>query len=182
MTEFASPHSEPSPLSPAEPSPEPRKHRRAWTWVWRIVVTLVIVGLAGLSGYLVVVADKWSERVDELTAISTDLGQQVAQSKADAQTASAQRDDALTQLDELKERSTDLVNQEAQAKDNQSVLINYLDAMSSCASQRQELIDVLTDSRYYFPGKTNAQVENEITAYCNEVQSSVDAIKAEINK
>lgn len=176
----ARPDQAPAAIPQSTPAPRIRSRRRGRAL--GIVAAIAILALSGLSAYLIVVANSWSERADELEAISTDLGKQVAQSQADAQTARAARDDALAQLEELKGKSTDIVNQAAQAKDRESVLLNYLDSMATCAQQRQEIIDVLTDSRYYFPNKTPGQVEREVTQFCDELSKSVEDLKAEINQ
>lgn len=183
----AEPGVAPAPEYAAPAVATPTKRRRARTWIVRSLVTVLILGLAGLSTYLVIVSQQWSDRVDELTAISTDLGKQVGESKAQAATANAARDDAVAQLDELKARTTDLANEEAHANDNQSVLLNYLDAMKSCSDQRQQLIDGL--QQYGNSGMwsddsgktyTTKQFEQEITNYCNSVTSEIDALKAEL--
>jgi uncharacterized protein with PhoU and TrkA domain len=100
-----------------------------------------------------------------------------AQVDAEARMAAAQ-----LELDNATTRISDLANEEAHANDRESVLIDYVDAMISCADSRQRLIDVLTDSRYYFPGKTNSQVESEATKFCNGVSSDFKDFKKEIAK
>ena len=47
-------------------------------------------------------------------------------------------------------------------------------ALIECADLRQDHIDVLTDSQLIWTGKTNSQVEREITTFCNELKSSYD--------
>ncbi len=89
-------------------------------------------------------------------------------------------DIARVELDNATSRITDLANEEAQAKDRESVLIDYVDAMISCTDSRQELINVLTDSRYFFPGRSNSQVEKEVTTYCDGVTADFTAFKEEI--
>ncbi len=176
----------PAPLAPVAPvAPDPasaparRKRRPLWWWGWSFA-SLGVVALIGLSVYLVVVAGQWSDRVDELTVISEELGQSVASAQAAQTDAEARMDIARAELNNATSRISDLANEEAQAKDRESVLIDYVDAMISCADSRQELINVLTDSRYFFPGKSNSQVENEVTAYCDGVSSDFSGFKEEI--
>lgn len=160
----------------------PRRRRRRLRWLWWTAGSVFVASLAGLCAYLVVVAHQWSSRVDELTAISQDLGTQVADQTAARQAADAKASTLQSQLDNSKARITDLANQEANAVDHEAVWINLVDSMVSCADSRQELIDVLTNSRLYFPGKTNAQYENEVTAYCDGVKSDYAKFKVEIGK
>ena len=164
--------------SPASPQPRPRLLRR-FGWV---LAGLGVLGLVGLSAYLIVVSREWSSRADELTLISRDLGQQVADAEAAKAEAEARMVAAQVELDNATSRISDLANEEAHANDRESVLIGYVDAMISCADSRQELIDVLTDSRLYFPGKTSHQVEMEVTAYCDGVAADFSAFKEEIGQ
>ncbi len=171
--------SAPAPL----PSPAPaRKRTGAGAWALRIVVALAVVGMVGLSGYLIWVSTQWQQQVDQLTDINTELGQRVADEQAAALAARTQADEATAQLDELKTRVTDLANEEANATDNQSVLINYLDAMVECASGRQELINVLTDSRLYYPDSSPAQVERELVTYCDGIVGQYNDLKQELGQ
>lgn len=170
-----------SPEADAAPS-TPKHRRRRLRWLWWTAGSVFVASLAGLCAYLVVVAHQWSSRVDELTAISQDLGTQVADQTTARQVADAKASTLQSQLDTSNARITDLANQEANAVDHEGVWINLVDSMISCADSRQELIDVLTNSRLYFPGKTNAQYENEVTAYCDGVKAQYTTYKAEIGK
>ncbi|MCB2412592.1 hypothetical protein LGT39_06980 [Demequina sp. TTPB684] len=163
------------------PNP-PRRKRRLLRWLGWSTAGLGVLALVGLSAYLVVVSQQWSDRVDELTAISEDLGQSVADARAAQADAEARMDTARVELENATARISDLANEEAQAKDRESVLIGYVDAALSCADSRQEVIDVLTDPGLIFQGKSNAQVEREVTAYCNEVTSGFATFKEEIGQ
>jgi uncharacterized protein YhaN len=169
-----------APLPPDHASAPPRRKRRPLWWLGWISAGLGVLALVGLSAYLVVVARQWSDRVDDLTVISEELGQSVADARAAQTDAEARMDIARAELANATARISDLANEEAQAKDRESVLIDYVDAMISCATSRQELINVLTDSRYFFPGKTTAQVEREVTTYCDGVAADFNAFKEEI--
>lgn len=164
-----------------EPAQLRRKHR-VLRWIGWSSATLGVLALIGLSAYLVDVSRQWSDRVDELTVISTDLGQRVADAESAQADAEARMAAARTELDNATSRISDLANEEAHANDRESVLIDYVDAMISCADSRQKLIDVLTDSRYYFPGKTNFQMEKETTTFCDGVSSDFAAFKTEIEQ
>ena len=163
------------------PAPPRRKHRVLRWFGWSFA-GLGVLALIGLSAYLVDVSGQWSDRVDELTVISEDLGQQVADADSAQADAQARMEAAQVELDNATSRISDLANEEAQAKDRDSVLVDYVDAMISCADSRQELIDVLTDSRYYFRGRTNFQVEKETTTYCDGVSSDFSDFKKEIEQ
>ena len=156
---------------------------KARTWIVRILVTLLILGLTAAGVYLTLTTLEWQQRADELTEISEDLAVQVAEAEAQAATDRAVRDEALAQLEALKAATSDLANSEANAVDNQQALIDYLDAMTQCSQQRQEIIKVLTDSNLIFEGgKSAAQVERETTAACNELEASIATLKQELGQ
>lgn len=164
----------------APPPPQPRLSLlRRFGWGF---AGLGVLALIGLSAYLIVVSREWSARTAELTLISRDLGQQVADAEAAKADAEARLAAARLELDNATSRISDLANEEAHANDRESVLIDYVDAMISCADSRQELIDVLTDSRLFFPGKTTYQVEKDVTAFCDGVSSDFSAFKEEIGQ
>jgi len=170
----------PWPAPPPPPTSTPN-HRRMSRWWWA-AGSLVFAALVGLSAYLIVVSQQWSNRVDDLTAISESLGAQVADETMARQSAEAEASTLQSQVDTATARITDLANEEANATDHEAVWINLVDAMADCADGRQDLIDVLTNSRLYFPGKTNAQYESEITTYCDGVESDYAEFKTEIGK
>lgn len=171
------------PIAAAEPAPAPHsRKRRVLQWSGWSLASLGVLALVGLAVYLVDVTRQWEDRVDELTLISTDLGQQVADAQAAQAEAEARMKAAQVELTNATTRISDLANEEAHANDRESVLVGYVDAMISCADSRQELIDVLTDSRYYFPGRSKAEVEQEVTAYCDGVTSAFTSFKEELDK
>ncbi|PKQ14846.1 MAG: hypothetical protein CVT68_09735, partial [Actinobacteria bacterium HGW-Actinobacteria-8] len=152
-------------------SPPRRKHRVLRRMGWGSAA-LGVLALIGLSAYLVDVSRQWSDRVDELTVISTDLGQRIADAESAQADAEARMVAAQAELENATLRISDLANEEAQANDRESVLIDYVDAMISCADSRQNLIDALTTPNSYFEnGKSKAQVEREVTTYCDGVAS-----------
>jgi len=165
----------------ADAAPSTPKRRRL-RWLWWTAGSVFVASLAGLCAYLVVVAHQWSGRVNELTAISQDLGTQVADQTAARQAADAKASTLQSQLDTSKARITDLANQEANAVDHEAVWINLVDSMISCADGRQNLIDALNTPNSYFKGKTKAQVENDLTTYCDGVKAEYTTYKAEIGK
>lgn len=173
----------PLPTEPSEEAPAPRKARAGWRkWTLRSVVAVVIVGLLGTSAYLTVVSRQWSDRVDELTAISEDLGSQVATERAAKEQAQSQATEVQSQLDTLKGRVSELANEEANAQDHQDALTNYLDAMISCADQRGEVLD-----HFYGYTWTNSdgrslssrQYAAELTTYCEEIKQNYADYKAD---
>ncbi len=176
-------HDAPETVAPPSDAPAPpRRKRRVLRWLGWSSAGLGVLALVGLSAYLIDVSRQWSDRVDELTVISTDLGQRIADAESSQAEAEARMEAAQVELVNATSRISDLANEEAHANDRESVLIDYVDAMINCADSRQELIDVLTDSRYYFPAKTSLQVERETTTYCDGVSSDFSAFKKEIEQ
>ncbi len=176
----APPATTPAFATPPVAAPKPK--RRVLTWVVRSVVTLVMLGLIAVSAYLVVVSQKWSERVDELTGISEDLGAEVATERAAKEGALAAADDVQSQLDTLKARVTDLANEEANVKDREDVLIQLLESMTQCADERGTLLDGYGSQwRSNSTGEilTSRQYADQITEYCVSVQAGIDDFFAE---
>ena len=172
----------PAPAPPTASAPATKPKRRALTWVVRSVVTLVMLGLIGVSAYLVVVSQKWSERVDELTALSEDLGAEVAAERSAKEGAIAAADEVQSQLDTLKARVTDLANEEANVKDREDVLVELLDAMTMCADRRGELIaDYGGQWRNSETGEvwSSRQYGARLSEECASVQTSIDEFFAE---
>ena len=171
-----------TPVFAAAPVAAPKPKRRALTWVVRSVVTLVMLGLIGVSAYLVDVSQKWSDRVDELTAISEELGAEVATERAAKEGALAAADEVQSQLDTLKARVTDLANEEANVKDREDVLVQLLESMTDCAEERGVLIDGYGGQwRNNSTGAilSTRQYADQITEYCVSVQTSIDEFFAE---
>lgn len=172
-----------SDISATDPAPAAaHRKRRVLRWFGWSSAGLGVLALFGLAVYLIDVTSKWEDRVGELTVISADLGQQAANARVAQAEAEVRMEAAQAELTNATTRISDLANEEAHANDRESVLIDYAEAMISCADSRQELIDVLTDSRLYFPGKTNYQVEREVTAYCDGVSSDFKTFKKELDK
>jgi len=169
--------------SPATAGAAVEPKRRRLRWLWWTTGSLFVTSLAGLCAYLAVVAHQWSVRVDDLTTISQDLGTRVADQTAATKVADAKVSTLQSQLDASNARITDLANEEANAVDHEAVWINLVDSMISCADERQNLIDALTTPNSYFlDGRSKAQVEDEITAYCDGLKSDYTTYKAEIGK
>ena len=171
-----------TPVFAAAPVAATKPKRRALTWVVRSVVVLVMLGLIGVSAYLIVVTQKWSDRVDELTAISEDLGAEVATERAAKEGALAAADEIQSQLDTLKARVTDLANEEANVKDREDVLVELLESMSECADERGVLIDGYGSQ--WRSNSTGAilstrEYADQITEYCVSVQAGIDEFFAE---
>jgi hypothetical protein len=147
-------------------------------WLWWTTGSLVFAALAGLSAYLVVVSQQWSDRVDDLTAISEDLGAQVAEQGGARKEAEAAAKTLQTQLDTATERMTELANEEANANDRETMWISLVDNMISCADARQSVIDAYINN-LVFDGISRAGYAAEITAYCEDVKTDFAEIKAE---
>jgi hypothetical protein len=168
-------------VTPAADAPTPpRRKRRLLRWFGWSFACLGALALIGLSAYLVVVSQQWSDRVDELTVISEDLGQSVADARAAQADAEARMDIARVELENATARISDLANEEAQAKDRESVLIDYVDAMISCADGRATVIQVLTTNYVFNDGKSATTHARELDTYCDGISSDFSAFKEEI--
>ncbi|NYI41735.1 hypothetical protein [Demequina lutea] len=159
----------------------PKPTRRRLRWLWWTAGSLAVASLAGLCVYLAVVAHEWSNRVDDLTAISQDLGTQVADQTAARKTAEAHAAVLQSQLDTATTRISTLANDEANAVDHEAVWINLVDSMVTCADQRQRVIDAYIQGTG-FRGLSNAGYAAEITTYCNGIKNDYTNFKAEIGK
>lgn len=170
------------PAPPSTPLPDQDQPRRtAPRVVRRVVTSAAMAALAAGCAYLWVVAHQWETRAADLTAISEDLGAEVvaeqdARAEADANAAALQ-----VQLDTATARITDLANEEAAATDNEAVLVNYLDAMIDCADDWVQHASVLKGT-YRYTDKTTAQVERELTAYCDGIKAEYATLKAELGR
>ena len=149
-------------VEPAAAAPLLTTRRR---WV-RPLTVVVMVGLIGVSTYLVVVSHQWKDRVDHLTTISEDLGAGVADARAAQSEAEAALTATQAELDTATARITALSNEKANATDHESVLTNYVDAMISCADGRAQVIRVLTGRYVFDDGKSAATHANELDDYC----------------
>jgi uncharacterized protein YoxC len=154
------------------------KRKRKLRWLWWTLAILAAVALIALSVYLIMVTNGWRNYSDELEATLENVKTTAAQDRADTAAMAARLETVEGQLETANARITELANEEANATDSQEALRNHVEAMISCADGRQELIDVLTDSRYYFPGKSNAQVERELTEFCDQVKNDYNAYLA----
>ncbi len=180
------------PLLPALPPPstpalslsagsEPvGQHERRWVKVAvRTLLGASLVGLAALSAYLWMVNGQWIEQNDQLRAEALELGETLATERAEAELQAEQLALIGSQLDSATARISDLANEEANAIDDRKLLESLVENYRFCSDQRQTIIDVLTDSRLYFPGSSAAQVERTTTAACNEVNANFEAYQAE---
>jgi len=129
------------------------------------------VGLIALSAYLIVAVNDWRTYSSDLEGALEDVKGVAAQDRADYEAIEVRMETLQGQLDTANGRITELANEEANATDSQDALRDHMEAMISCADARQELIDVLTNSNLYFPGKSNGQVENELKTFCDEVKT-----------
>ncbi|NTV40181.1 MAG: hypothetical protein HGA51_09565, partial [Demequinaceae bacterium] len=150
-------------------------------WLWWTSGSLAVASLAGLCAYLAVVAHQWSDRVDDLTAVSQDLGNRVADETAARKAADAQAADLQSQLDNATERITTLANEEANATDHESVWINLVDALIQCEGGWVAHSTVLKGEMRY-PDTTTAKAEAELVAYCDGLKTDYADFKAEIGK
>lgn len=172
-----SPHTADRALAGAQATPSPKRLR----WLWWTAGSIAVASLAGLCAYLAVVANQWSNRVDELTAISQDLGAQVADESASRDAAEANAATLQSQLDTATARISELANEEANATDHESVWINLVDSYIECEQGWVNHASVLKGQQVY-TGTTTARAEAELIAYCNSLESEYLDFKAEIGK
>ena len=175
--------SDPTPLAASSAVAEAPHSSAAPSWrvARRVATTLVVAVLAAACVYLWVVDGQWEHRANDLTAISENLGAEVivereARTAAESNVASLQG-----QLDTSTARITELANEEASATDNEAVLVNYLDAMADCADDWAQHASVLK-GEYRYTEKTTAQVERELTAYCDGIKVDYATLKAELGR
>ncbi len=178
--------SAPMPASPAtdEPdatTPTPPPNRRRLRWVWWTAGSLVVASIVGLCAYLVVVTNQWSDRVDQLTVVSQDLGTQVSQQTTARETAESKSVTLQSQLDMATARITVLADEEANATDHEAVWIDLVDAFIECESGWAEHATVLKGN-YRYTGISTAAAEAELVAYCDGLVTEYTAFKTEIGK
>ena len=147
-------------------------------WVWWTAACLAFASMAGVCAYLVVVSRQWSDRVDTLTAVSTDLGNQVASQTAARKAADDATESLKGELGTADSRITDLTNEEANAKDREAVWINYLDAMIECEQGWVKHATVLKGN-YHYVGTTTAAEEARLVAYCDGIINDYNKYKAD---
>jgi len=161
------------------PPPEP-KHRRL-RWLWWTTGSIAVASLAGLCAYLAVVAHQWSDRVDDLTTISQDLGTRVSDEAAARQSAEANASTLRSQLDTATARITVLADEEANANDHETVWISLVDSLIQCEQGWVDHSTVLKGKKYY-TDTTTAKAEAELVAYCDSLTTEFSDFKAEIGK
>lgn len=149
--------------------PEPARRRR-----WPIAVAIVlIVALAGLSGYLWWVNTQWVEQNSTLRAEALSIGEQLAAEQALTAQQAAELENAASELESVTARVSDLANEEANAIDDRAILEEIADALVGCADQRQEIIRAYRFG-LVFDGATRIQVENETTEACEATKDALD--------
>jgi len=159
----------PAPTPAVAYSPEAPKRRR---WPMAIAV-LIIVALAGLSGYLWWTNAQWVDQNDTLRADAATLGDQLAAARVLTVQQAEDLDIATSELESVTDRVSDLANEEANAIDDRAILEDITNAMIACADQRQEIIRAYRLNRV-FEGKSRLQVENETTAACEDVKDAFE--------
>lgn len=151
----------------------PAGGQRRWVkWTVRSLVAASIAGLAALSAYLWVVNGDWVSQNEQLRAEALELGETLANERAEAALQAEELALVGTQLENATTRISDLANEEANAIDDRNILENLVENYQFCSDQRQSIIDVLTNSSLYFPGSSAAQVERETTRACDEVNAN----------
>jgi len=160
----------PSPAVDEVPAAPDAPRRRRWPMV---IAVVLIVALAGLSGYLWWINSQWVSQNDTLRADASALGEQLATERLVTAQQAEDLDSVTTELDSVTDRVSDLANEEANAIDDRAALEDITAAMISCADQRQEIIRAYREN-LVFDGKSRQQVENETTASCDDVEDAFE--------
>ncbi len=162
------------PTPPPTPPPleQPRAPRRWLRRLGTVFLVIALVGLGGLSAYLWLVHDQWASQNAALREEASELGAQLADAKTIAIEAEAELETAVTQLANATSRISDLAAEEADAKDNLQLLENLIEAMISCADERQTHIVNISSNGLSYANSNARTVENQITEFCNGVEAN----------
>lgn len=128
-----------------------------------VLLSLGLVAALALAGYLFSVATQWQERSEELTAISTELGTDLAATRARLEGTQAELDAVRSQLANAQERIIQLADEKAQLGDDREVQRQLADyqarvsaaagtvasALDECIQGQQMLIGYLEDRERY---------------------------------
>jgi len=157
-------------------APKPaRASGKRWLVAALVVACLAVVGLTVLTSYLWTVHEQYVAQNQELRDAATDLGTDVAATRAALEELQADLDETTAQLDVAKDTINGLANSEAQAGDDRLALIDVADGLQECAEARQNLIDHLNEASRWTP-ESLAASERSITKYCDRVEDAYDEV------
>lgn len=140
----------------------------------RMLVSVLILGLAAVTGYLVLTHQQWVQQNQQLRDEAAILGTELAANHQEMVRLSDAAADTAAQLEEAKARVSELANQDANASDSLHVVEDLMQRMVECAEQRQRHIDVLSDPTLVYTDSSTAQVERSITEFCDAVSAAWD--------
>lgn len=146
-------------------------------WLWRTLTGLVIAGLATLSGYLIFAINDWRTHTAEMEVALEEVRSSAAEEVASRLAIQERLELVQSQLATANERIVDLANEEANATDDRTVLVNYMDAMISCADRRQDIITVLTTPGMVFTDTTPRKYARELVEYCDEIKTDYAEVR-----
>ena len=153
----------------------PRASGKGWLVAALVVACLAVVGLTALTSYLWTVHEQYVAQNQELRDAASELGTDVAATRAALEEVQADLDETTAQLDVAKDTINGLANSEAQAGDDRLALIDVADGLQQCAEARQDLIDHLNESSRWTP-ESLAASERSITRYCDGVEDAYDEV------
>lgn len=176
----------------------PPSKSRTWPAPWVSVTAamgIVLLSLIVFAGYLWSVSEAWEQRVNELTAVSYDLGDQLTKER---QTIAA-RDDTINllseQLQTVQQRLLDLAAQVARSDDDAIVTEQRIatleelirsagsvaNALTRCVDSQDQLAEYLRESEFYEPEELEAY-EQSVERLCESAKSANEQLQEAINQ
>ena len=169
------------------------KRRRRWPWV---IALLLLAGLLATSITMTYQmserSEAWSQQVDDITATSYGLGDQLADSKAEGVRSADQIDLLEQQLSNSKDTVLKLSDEKAQWRDDTEFAQQQVEAtetllmtaasvansLQRCSEGQSGLIDFIESAEEYTPEELVAYRES-VTELCdNAAQANTDLQKA----
>lgn len=154
-------------MVPAPPSLPPHQRRSPARW-WIAVLVMIVLGLAGLAGYLWVVNGQWQTQNDDLRVQTANLTDQVAGLTADNEALHVTIDEVQANLDGATGKVTALADSSAQARDKSAFLSELTESFSECASVQDRHIAHLRNASRYTASSLAAE-GRDVDEYCDGV-------------
>lgn len=177
------------------PSPEgnrPRRSRRRWPVV---VLTLLLVLALAAGGYLLVLAQAWSDRAAELDSVARGLGTELARTRADLAESANALATTQEQLAGAQQRITELADTVAQTGDDREVQRQVAAyqarisaaaaavalAMDDCIEGQEQLIVYLDDEESY-DAEQLAEFRTQVTDFCAAATRANDELQRQVQQ
>lgn len=150
------------------------RRRPRWLVAYALLVTLALLGVAGLAAYLWYTTDEWRAEAEHRETLATDLAEQ--RDELAAELDQAQRDLSATeeQLLEVQDRLLTLAEERAQTGDELELtrmvaedVAGVAVELQSCVQGQDTLIGVLEEPELYDPEAVDEVVE-EVRTACDE--------------